>query len=191
MMMATLPGFWATNPLPLVAVILGTFLMATRLPGVVAPGKFRAAALQFPRSVWVGRIVMLVVAVWAGYRMYGAATDEWAWARTPVVLGVPTAYVLIIFCAEQFLAVRATAALMLLVANVAVRAADLHESPWRLVVTVLAYVWVVAAIWMAAAPNHCRDALQWLMASDGRCRTVCGVGLGLGAVLVVLGTFVY
>jgi hypothetical protein len=191
MTMASLGAAWATNPLSLVAVVLGTFLMATRLPGVVAPAKFRAAALRFPRSVWIGRVVMLVVAIWAGYRLYGAATDDWAWARTPVVLGVPTAYVLIIFFAEQFLAVRATAALMLLVANVAVRAADLHESPWRLVVTVLAYVWVVAAIWMAAAPNHCRDALQWLMASDERCRAVCGAGLVIGAVLVLLGAFVY
>ena len=38
--------FWETNPLPVVAMVLGTFLMATRLPGVIAPAKFREAAAR-------------------------------------------------------------------------------------------------------------------------------------------------
>ena len=183
--------FWETNPLPVVAMVLGTFLMATRLPGVIAPAKFREAAVKFPRSVWAGRILMAIVAIWSGYRLFGAAVDEWAWARPVATFGIPVAYVLIIFFGNQFLSVRALAALMLLVANVAVRAADQHESPWRLVVTVVAYIWVVAAIWMAAAPNQFRDVLTWFMADDRRCRTVCGAGLVVGAILVALGAFVY
>jgi hypothetical protein len=183
--------FWETNPLPVMSVAVGTIMMAARLPGVIAPGKFRAFALKFPRSVIWGRILVTVVALWAGFNLYGAAVDEWAWARPLVVIGVPVAYWLVIQFGNQFLSLRAAAALMLLIANVMVRAADRHESPWRLVVTVLAYLWVVAAIWIAAAPNQCRDVIQYLMANDRRCRIKCAIGMVIGMVLVLLGMFVY
>jgi hypothetical protein len=63
---------------------------------------------------------------------------------------VPIAYWLVIQFADQFLALRGLAALLLQVAKVALDAADLSDLPLRLIVTVLAYLWVYAAIWMAS-----------------------------------------
>jgi len=185
------PLFWETNPLPVMAVAIGTLIMITRLPGVIAPEKFRAEVIKFPRSVMWGRVLLAVVAIWAGVVMYGAATDEWAWARPVVLVGVPVAYGLAIRFADQFLALRGAAALMLLVANLMVKAADRNEHPLRLVVTVLAYLWVVAAIWMAGAPHHFRDLIQFFMANERRCRAMCTAGVIVGAALVLLGAFVY
>lgn len=177
--------------LALTSTILGALIVAGRLPGLVAPDKFRAHVLKFPRSVWWGRILMAVVAVWAGIAMYGAATDEWAWARPLIVIGVPIAYWLVIQYGETFLAVRATAALMLLIANVMVHAADTSDLHARLVVTVLAYIWVVAAVWMTVAPHQFRDAAQFMMANNNRCRIVCSTGIAVGVLLLALGVFVY
>jgi hypothetical protein len=177
--------------LALTSTIVGAVIVAARLPGVVAPEKFREHALKFPRSVWWGRIVLAIAAVWAWIVMYGAASDEWAWARPFIVIGVPVAYWLVIQYGETFLAVRATAALMLLVAKLMVDAADLSELSSRLVVTVLAYLWVVAAAWMTIAPHQLRDVLQFMMANNNRCRITCSTGIAVGVLLVVLGLFVY
>jgi len=177
--------------LAITSAILGAAFIAARLPGVVAPEKFRAHARKFPRSVMWGRILIGVAAVWAGISVYRAATDDWAWARPLVVIGVPIAYWLVIQYADQFLAIRGTAAILLLIAKVALDAADRSDVPWRLVVTVLAYLWVCAAMWMAVAPHQVRDWIGVVTANNARCRAACGVGVAIGALLVMLGLFVY
>ncbi|HVM59542.1 MAG TPA: hypothetical protein VMV72_01640 [Verrucomicrobiae bacterium] len=177
--------------LAITSTILGAVSIAGRVPGLVAPEKFGEALRKFPRSVLWGRILMGVCAVWAGIVMFNAATDDWAWARPVVVIGVPIAYWLVIQSADQFLAVRGVAALLLLIAKIAVDAADRSELPLRLVVTVLAYLWVCIAIWMASAPHQVRDVIGFVTTNTVRCRLACFLGICVGALLVVLGTCVY
>jgi hypothetical protein len=177
--------------LAITSTIIGAAMIAGRLPGVIAPAKFIDCARKFPRSVLWGRVLMGICAVWAGIVMFNAATDEWAWARPVVVIGVPVAYWLVIQFADQFLALRGLAGLLLLVAKVAVDAADLSDKPIRLVVTVLVYVWVCAAMWMAGFPHQVRDVIGFVTANTTRCRAACLLGTAIGAVLVVLGLFVY
>lgn len=178
-------------PLAVVSGVIGALIMLVRLPGLIAPANFRQHILKFPRSVGWGRALMLVVALLAGWNMYQAATDNWAWARPLIIIGLPIAYWLIIQYADQFLAIRGAAAMALFFAKVMVSAADRSDHPLRLVVTVLAYIWVCGGIWMAIAPHHGRDLSRYLTATDGRCRLVCGCGVLLGAVLILLGVFVY
>ena len=173
------------------SIIVGTVIVASRLPGIFAPARFREYMLMFPRSVLWGRILIGVAAVWAGVVMYRSATDEWAWARPLIVIGMPVAFWLVIQYGNQFLAVRGTAALMLLVAKLMVDAADLSENPLRLIVTVLAFIWVVTAAWMTISPHQLRDVIEFGMANNTRCRAVCGVSIVVGAILVGLGLFVY
>ncbi len=134
---------------------------------------------------------MAICALWAGIVMYNAATDDWAWARPLVVIGVPIAYWIVIQFADQFLALRAMAALILLVAKLMVDAADLSELPMRLIVTVLAYIWVCVAVWMAGAPHQVRDVVGFVTANNTRCRLACLFGATVGLLLVVLGLCVY
>jgi len=177
--------------LAITSTIIGVASIAGRVPGIVAPEKFGECARKFPRSVLWGRILMGVCAVWAGIVMFNAATDDWAWARPLVVIGVPIAYFLVIQFADQFLALRALAALVLLIAKLMVDAADQSELPMRLIVTVLAYIWVCVAVWMASAPHQVRDVVGFVTANNTRCRLACFLGSLVGALLVVLGLCVY
>ena len=177
--------------LAITSTILGAAIVAGRLPGIVAPAKFREHARRFPRSTLWGRILIGIAALWAGIVMFNAATEDWAWARPVVVIGVPIAYWLVIQYADQFLAIRGTAALLLLIAKVVLDAADLSDLPSRLVVTVLVYLWVCAAMWMAIAPHQVRDWIGLMTANDTRCRAACGVGAAIGVLLIVLGVCVY
>ena len=58
---------------------------------------------------------------------------------------------------------------MLLIAKLMVDAADQSELPMRLIVTVLAYLWVCAAVWMAGAPHQVRDVVGFVTANNTRC----------------------
>lgn len=177
--------------LAITSTIIGVASIVGRMPGIVAPEKFGACVQKFPRSVLWGRILMGIAALWAGIVMFNAATDDWAWARPLVVIGVPIAYWLVIQFADQFLALRGMAALMLLVAKLMVDAADQSDLPMRLIVTVLAYLWVCVAVWMAGAPHQVRDAIGFLTANNLRCRLACFSGVVVGVLLVVLGVCVY
>jgi hypothetical protein len=177
--------------LAFISVAVGVLVIITRAPGLIVPARFREFAVKFPRSVWWGRILMGLAAAIAWYVMYHAATDEWKWAQPLILVGVPIAYWLVIEFAPNFLALRGVAALLLMLAKQMVDAADLSEVPARLIVTVFAYVCVVAAIWLTVAPHHYRDVVGFVMANDKRCRAVCGAGTLVGAVLVALGLLVY
>jgi len=177
--------------LAITSTILGAAIIAVRLPGVIAPDKFIVHARKFPRSVLWGRILMGICALWAGIVMYNAAVDDFAWLKPLVVIGVPIAYWLVVQFANQFLAIRGVAALLLLIAKVTLNAADLSDSPSRLIVTVLAYLWVCAAVWMASAPHQVRDWINFITANATRCRAACSLGAIVGVFLVLLGLFIY
>ena len=101
------------------------------------------------------------------------------------------AYLLVVNFGTHYLTLRAVAALLLLIAKQMVDAADASLVSARLVVTVVAYLWVVAAIWMTVAPHHFRDLIGFVMADDKRFRLACGAGIAVGLMLVVLGNFAY
>ena len=178
--------------LAITSTIIGAAIIAGRLPGVIAPDKFIAHARKFSRSVLWGRILMGICAVWAGIVLYFfAAVDDFAWLKPVIVIGIPIAYWLVIQYADQFLAIRGLAALLLLIAKVMLNAADLSDSPSRLIITVLAYVEVCVAVWMASAPHQIRDWINFVTANATRCRAACSLGAAVGVFLVLLGLFVY
>ena len=177
--------------LAIVSIAIGAVSIAVRAPGLLVPGKFREHMIRFPRSVFWGKLLIGIAAAIAWWIMYHAATDEWKWAQPLVLIGVPAAYFLVINFAPHYLALRGAAALMLLLAKVVLDAADPSDAPLRLVMTVYAYLWVIAAIWMTVAPHHFRDLIGFMMADDKRCRRACTAGIAVGAVLVLLGLFAY
>ncbi len=178
--------------LAITSTLLGAAIIAGRLPGVIAPEKVSVHLRKFPRSVLWGRILMGICAVWAGIVLYFfAAVDDFAWLKPFIVIGIPIAYWLVLQFADQFLAIRGLAALMLLIAKVTLNAADISDSPSRLIVTVVAYLWVCGAVWMASAPHQVRDWINFMTANATRCRFVCSMGAAVGAFLVLLGLFVY
>ena len=177
--------------LAIISTVVGAVVCGARVPGIIWPEPFRNWAVKFPRSVLWGRVLLGLAALIAWGVVYRAASDDWAKFRPLIVVGFPVAYWVVIRYGNQFLAVRGLAALLLMLAKQMLDAADLSDLPSRLVVTVLAYLWVVAAIWMTTAPHHLRDAIGWIMATNARCRIACSAGAALGIGLVLLGLFVY
>ncbi len=173
------------------SIAVGLVMVAGRIPGLLRPDWFREQAVKFPRSVVWGRVLLALAAVIVEIVMLNASLDEWAWARPWIAVGIPVGYFLVIKYADAYLSMRAAAALILLLCRVLVGAADRAETPLRLIVTTLSYVWVLLALWMAIAPHHIRDVIGFLMKDNTRCRLTCGVSVAVGVVLILLGVLVY
>src|SRR5207247_8207333 len=88
---------------------------------------------------------------------------------------------------HDFLPVRGLAVLLMLVAKLLVDTARWVDTEWRLVITTLAYVWVVAGMWFTISPWRLRDLLLWGTANETRVRFGSMIRLGLALLLVVLG----
>ncbi len=86
---------------------------------------------------------------------------------------------------EEFLAARALGMLLLLAAEVLLESAALRSEPTRLLLVVLAYVWVLSGLFMVGMPYLLRDAVNLATASTRRWKLACFGGVAYGAALLV------
>ncbi|MBI4326990.1 MAG: hypothetical protein HY674_17250, partial [Chloroflexi bacterium] len=92
---------------------------------------------------------------------------------------------------RDFLAVRGLAVVLLLLAKLTLDTARWHDSSWRLVLVVWAYLWVVAGIWFTISPWRLRDLLNWATANEQRVRVGSAIRLALGLFVAILGLTVF
>ena len=183
--------FYRDLPLRWVSVAVGVLIVAVWMGGLLAPEKFRRALLKFPRNYRVGVVLLAIAAIWCTAIVSHANSTN---ILAPKWVGHSIIWFLCVGSVIwnlEYLSVRALSALLLLVAKVMVDAAFTVETPARLIVPTLAYVWIVAGMWWALSPWRCRNAIEWMAASDGRTKIVSGVHLGIAAVLIVFAFALY
>ena len=155
--------------------------------GLLNPTGFAAAARKFPRNTPIGYVLIGIATVWFLYYLKQESVADFASMKP--VLFVLFAAVGLGTCVfvQDFLPVRGLAVLLMLLAKLLVDSARWVDTEWRLVLTTLAYFWVVAGMWFTISPWRLRDILIWATASDARVRMGSMIRLGLAVLLVVLG----
>jgi hypothetical protein len=91
---------------------------------------------------------------------------------------------LALFFVDEFLAVRALGILCLLAAEPLLDAAFLRYEPSRLLVTVFAYLLIVAGLFWVAIPYILRDQINWSARSILRWRCLHAIVLTYGGVIL-------
>jgi Kef-type K+ transport system membrane component KefB len=81
--------------------------------------------------------------------------------------------------------------LLLVAAKLLVDTARWADTEWRLVITTLAYLWVIAGMWLTVSPWRLRDLLNWATATERRTRCLSAVRLVFALFLIGLGLTVY
>jgi hypothetical protein len=109
---------------------------------------------------------------------------EFSAFRKPLLIALPIAYVLALRFLDEFLAVRALGILCLLAAEPLLDAAFLRYEASRLLLTVFAYLLIVAGLFWVMIPYLLRDQINWSTRSAARWRCVHGVALLYGAVIL-------
>ena len=164
-------------------VIAGAFLVVVGLLGLMKPD-FAQVVKQFPRSRFAGVVLLTICLAWTFWLLATIQMGEFSSFRRPLLIALPIGYVLTLFFVDEFLAVRALGILCLLAAEPLLDAAFLRYETSRLLVTVFAYLLIIAGLFWVAIPYVLRDQLNWLARSAFRWRCLHATELIYGGVLL-------
>ena len=164
-------------------IIAGAFLIVAGLIGLVKPDLANVAQ-RFPRSRVAGIVLLTICLVWTFWLLATIQMGEFSGFRRPLLVALPIGYVLALRFVDEFLAVRALGILCLLAAEPLLDAAFLRYETSRLLVTVFAYLLIVAGLFWVAIPYVLRDQINWSARSVFRWRCLHAIALIYGCVIL-------
>lgn len=176
-----------------VSLALGALLLLKGAFAFAAPQAFTKLAKDFPRSTPLGVVLMLAATGWFLSIAYAESFADFENIK-PIILGV-FGLVGVATCifVRDFLPVRALAVLFLLVAKIMVDAGRPHLAATQLVLVnqYLAYVFIVAGMWLTISPYRLRDWQDWIVASPTRLKIAAVAWVGFGGFLLGLSLTAY
>ncbi len=177
--------------LSLLAIVLGLVTALLNAYGLFKPAAFAAAARKFPRNTPIGYPLMLAATVWFVWNVNQEPIADFA-AMKPYLCGFFAAVgVGACLFVKDFLPVRGLAVLLLLLAKLMVDSARWVDTPWRVVISAWAYVWIIAGMWFTISPWRLRDLINWATATEHRVRLLSGIRTAFGIFIVCLGLTVF
>ena len=150
-------------------MIAGGFLILVGFIGLAKPD-FVNAIQRFPRSRVAGIVLLTICLGWTFWLLATIQMGEFSSFRRPLLIALPIGYVLALRFVDEFLAVRALGILCLLAAEPLLDAAFLRYETSRMLVTVFAYLLIVAGLFWVAIPYVLRDQINWIARSVFRWR---------------------
>jgi hypothetical protein len=167
-----------------VGLVVGLLLVAVHLFALLRADVTKAFLKQFPRSKFLGIVILSVDAVWGFWLAASMDLGEFTRFRTPLLIAVPICFFLAIYYMEEFLAVRALGILALLAAEPLLSAAFLRPEVARLLVVILAYAWCTAGLFWVGMPYLLRDQISWVTRTALRYRAAVVAGIAYGVALI-------
>ena len=129
--------------------------------------------------------------VWAAYELSLMHLGMFDAFKVHLYWLTPVAIVLCVIYLDELLSPRALGGFLLLIAGSVLDIARWHSSDWRLVVTVIAYLWIVLGLVFLLSPWWFRRLTPWLVGQrdktvriTGTIKAVAGLGLIALALLV-------
>ena len=174
-----------------VAILLGAALAIPQVWALMKPVEAGVALRKFPRSEGWGYLLMAIGAGWFLYRLNQEAIAEFATYKPYMLIGFGGVAVAACFFVTDYLAVRGMSITMLMLCAYVLSKTRFVETPWRLVLVVAAYIWIIAAMWWMISPWRLRDLIQWATATPERLRKVAAARLAFALLVIVLGVTVY
>ena len=191
------------DALKIVALLVGGFGLTGGVLALQFPNSMQAFLRRLPRNEALGRILIAIDLVWSIY-LYRQWKFEIQWKPLGIIplhifdpkepgiyFLAPLIYLFIIWYVNHYLGARSVALLLILAAKPVIQICFLSDEPWSLVMTTLAYLWVVAGICFVSAPHWMRDLIHFWQGNGARWKTWCWIKMIMGAGILALGLFVY
>jgi hypothetical protein len=175
--------------LPGVGFVAGALLVVLSLAAIFSPAQ--TLLPRFPRSRVAGAVLLTVDLIWSFWLLVTMEMGEFSSFRRPLLIILPVGFFLVLKFADEFLSVRALGILCLLAAEPLLEAAFLRPELSRLLVTVLAYVMIVAGLLWVTMPYLLRDQINWGANNAVRWRLVSGACLLLGIAILACAATIY
>jgi hypothetical protein len=181
------------STLSIVSLLVGVGLMVPPVYGLSRPVLFTAAARRFPRAEPIGFVLMILGTGWFLWNVGQESISDFASYKNLLIAVFAAIGLGSCIFVRDFLAVRGLAVMLLLVGKLMVDTGrpTLPNTPIVLVVQSLAYVLVIAGIWLTISPWRLRDWINWCTASESRLKLSCSVALAVGLLVAGLGVMVF
>jgi hypothetical protein len=176
--------------LAVAAWILGTLAIGVGLFAVGAPDLVRLGMERFPRSVWPGRVLIAIDLIWSALALNQMHFGGFDHAKVHLFWVAPVCIVVGCLYLEELLSVRALGGLLLLAAGPILNVARFHPSTWRLVMSVLAYLWIFVGLVFLLCPWWFRR-IAMMFPSNAAVRAGGALKALVGAGLIALALFAY
>lgn len=173
------------------AMLAGAFLVLIAVPGVVNPTNVQDLTRRLPRSRVAGIVLLTIDAVWSLWLLATMEMGEFSNFRRPLLIALPIGYFLVLRFVDEFLAVRALGILCLLAAEPLLDAAFFRYESSRLVLTIFAYLLIVAGIIWVTMPYLLRDQINWSARNKLRWQSAHSLVVLYGVTLLALAFTVY
>ncbi|PZR76084.1 MAG: hypothetical protein DLM73_03415 [Chthoniobacterales bacterium] len=165
-------------------LIAGFLLLLVSLPGLIKPDFSQQMAQRLPRSRVTGWALLTVGFLWSFWLLATMEMGEFSSFRKPLLFILPVGFLLVLRFVDEFLAVRALGILFLLAAEPLLDAAFFRSERSRLLVTVFAYLLIVAGLFWVTMPYLLRDQINWSARTNGRWRLTHGLAFLYGAAIL-------
>jgi general stress protein CsbA len=149
-----------------VGLFVGLVLIIAHGAALALPGPTKSFLRSFPRSKFLGTVLTVIAAVWGFWLVNAADLGEFSRMRPILLIGIPVGAFLAWKFVDEFLAVRALGTLALLAAEPLLSAAYMQEPTSRLFLVTLAYVWILAGLFLVGMPYVLRDLIAWITAKN-------------------------
>src|SRR6516162_10890004 len=174
-----------------IGLIVGLLLLVTHSTALVRPEETKQWLRKFPRSRLIGNVLLAIDAIWTLWLVSNMDLGEFSQFRTWLQIGVPLVSILTIIFVDEFLSVRALGIMALLAAEPRLSSAFLRPEISRLLVVILAYVWLTLGLFWVGMPYLLRDQITWLTESANRFKAVAMAGLLYSLSILVCTVTVY
>jgi hypothetical protein len=172
-------------------IVVGLLLLGKHLWALLQAPQAMKMAVDFPRNRAWGIALLFVDMVWSLFLVTHMDMGEFFTWRQWVTILVPVSFVLVVVYVPEFLAVRALGTLLLLIAQPVLSAAFLREPASRLLLSILAYAWIFAGMFMIGMPYLMRDLITWLTKTSGRWKMAALAGAAYGVLVLVCALVFY
>lgn len=175
------------------AIALGLLCAAPQVYALLNPKGFAAWLRKFPRSIPIGLMLMALGTASFLYNLKLESIADFAAFKPHMMVAFAGIALATCIFVHDFLAVRGLAIVLLCLAKLMVDTGRPHlvDSAWVLVIQGLAYVFVVAGIWLTISPWRLRNWIEWNTATDSRLRIGCTIRLAFFLLVAGLGATVF
>ena len=153
--------------------------------------KTQAFLKAFPRTYSWGVILLTIDFIWSEFALVNMDMGEFFNMRDKFMMIVAGGYIAVLIYVKEFLAVRALGALLLLVAGPVLTAAFLQPQTSRLLLPILAYVWIIVGMFFIGMPFLMRDWVNTLISKPQRWNLAVYGGIAYGIVLLAAAILFY
>lgn len=175
------------SPSSISAVGIGAFYLVVGLLLIFRRDDVKKALDRFPRDRLCGQVITLICIGWFAWQTSLTPMGEFSRLKMVLYGAAPVAFFLIITYLDEMLAVRSLGAFFLLLGVPILRSVFLHDSNWRILLSLFVYIMVVKGMFLVAGPFHFRRWVNWCWATPGRVSLVTYGSLVFGIMAIAVG----